>query len=100
MLERVTIFALVPRVRGRVRALRISARFSAFAFRLEAFSDLRVEIGGVRFVLVFDTDERSRVSRELERFSDCERDRLRAVMNLSIAERPERRTFRGVFVLV
>ena len=59
-----------------------------------------MQIGGVRFFVVFHTDQRRREAGDLRLFGDHQRDRLAAEPNAVVVERPIRRTFRRHVVLV
>ena len=61
---------------------------------------LTIQIGDVRFFIVFHADQRRREARDLRLFGDHQRDRLAAEPDPVVVERPERRTFRSHLVLV
>src|SRR6266852_2779853 len=106
MLDRDVIFALVAYL-GRSecpfgRAAPFWGGEHVFA-RLgggDGLTTLAIQVGDMRFFVVFHADQRRREARDLPLLGDDQRDRLSAEQNPVAMKRPERRTVRSNVVLV
>src|SRR5207244_9052662 len=93
MLDRHAIFRFDPHGGLLKRRRGIAARdgLRRVALRDRAAFALRVEVGDVRLALIFDANERSRKSRDLELLRDDQRHWLAAEQDFVVIERTEGR---------
>src|SRR5262245_46922086 len=96
MLKGRAVFSFKPRGGVGKGFFGVAARFGQrrenwSGFRYVGFIALFFQISGVRFAFVLDSNERRRITRQLEVFGHDQRDGLRAVPDLIVVKRAKRR---------